>query len=183
MRQALAPISQGPRYRFWWSSWEIAAEQGVVGVLLALRSPPGRVTEQRPDTERRCPSYATFDYVWCRGLMPKPRGSPSMNCGQHGQMRHRLRAYLTVIYRACCAGLKLRLACRATRAVGWPQTAGCCWVTQWMPPPPSARLLMVSWTTSRPGYRPAARDRAVSSADRSPNLGMSTAPLHTYQLT
>ena len=56
---------------------------------------------------------------------------------------------------------------------------GCCWVAQWMPPPPAARASMLICTTSWSGNNPSRTFRAAASALASPNWGAMTPPLHT----
>ncbi len=49
-----------------------------------------------------------------------------------------------------------------------PLVAGCCWVMQWMPPPPYATSSMLIWTTSRSGNARAIVSRAAVSPRRLP---------------
>lgn len=62
----------------------------------------------------------------------------------------------------------------AGQAAGFP---GWSWVEQWMPPPPEAIVSIATGTTSRLGKCSCRIPRALSSALRSPNLGMKTASL------
>ncbi len=60
-----------------------------------------------------------------------------------------------------------------------PGATGCCWVAQWMPPPPEAMWLMDTWETFRPGWRSPMIPAARSSAAWSPKRGTMTPPLQT----
>ncbi|GCB87701.1 hypothetical protein SALB_00370 [Streptomyces noursei] len=70
-----------------------------------------------------------------------------------------------------------RLSGAMTPAAG--QGRGCCWVTQWMPPPPAPRLSMSSCSTTRSGKICWSVALAAASARVSPNWAEITAPLHT----
>lgn len=159
-------------WRAWWS--RVVACRGCQGRgggrHACRRRPRPQLPPEWPST---CPPRTTTGRLRARAASPfrtRPKGlsaarsggeNPHGNRHSHGCERHR---EITASRRWGPAGAGSGSPLRPGPGVAFPGSGasldlralarygtGCCWVTQWIPPPPVPRRSMSSCSTTRPG--------------------------------